>query len=107
MTKDSNTGNRLHRFSRVCKRFDIFGEKKEFNIGNSSTYNSISGSVITIFIATLLIAFTVNKTQTLYKREDYQIYETLKKNNLDRTRVFSQNETNFFAAFFVQNAATG
>ena len=89
MTKDSNKGNRLDRFSRVCKRFDNFGEKKEFNIGSSTTYNSLCGSVMTILIAALLIAFTADKVQTLFKREDYQIYETLKKNNLDRTRVFS------------------
>ena len=89
MTKDSNKGNRLDKFSRVCKRFDNFGEKKEFNIGSSTTYNSLCGSVMTILIAALLIAFTADKVQTLFKREDYQIYETLKKNNLDRTRVFS------------------
>ena len=89
MTKDSNTDRRLNRVSRVCKRFDNFGEKKEFNIGSSTTYNSLSGSVMTIVIATLLIAFAIDKFQTLFKREDYQIYETLKKNNLDRNRVFS------------------
>ena len=61
MTKDSNTGNRLDRVSRVCKRFDNFGERKEFNIGDSTTYNSLSGTVMTILIATLLIAFTVDK----------------------------------------------
>ena len=89
MTKDSNSDRRLKRVSRVCKRFDNFGEKKEFNIGSSTTYNSLSGSVMTIVIATLLIAFAIDKFQTLFKREDYQIYETLKKNNLDRNRVFS------------------
>lgn len=89
MTKDSNSDRRLNRVSRVCKRFDNFGEKKEFNIGSSTTYNSLSGSVMTIVIATLLIAFAIDKFQTLFKREDYQIYETLKKNNLDRNRVFS------------------
>ena len=89
MTKDSNSDRRLNRVSRVCKRFDNFGEKKEFNIGSSTTYNSLSGSVMTIVIATLLIAFAIDKFQTLFKREDYQIYETLKKNNLDRNRVFN------------------
>ena len=107
MTKVPNTGKRFDRVSRVCKRFDSFGEKKEFNIGISTTYNSILGSVMTILIATLLIAFTLDKAKTLIKREDYQIYETLKKNNLDRSRVFSQNETSFFAAFFIQNTVTG
>ena len=61
MTKDLKIDNRINRVSRVFKRFDNFGEKKEFNIGSSTTYNSLSGSVMTIVIATLLIAFTVDK----------------------------------------------
>ena len=44
---------------------------KTLNIDGSSSYNSISGSVLTVMIIALILAFVANKVETLIKRTDY------------------------------------
>ena len=89
MSKDNRSNGRLGRIFRVFKSVDQFGETREFNIEGSSSYNSITGSVLTVLITALILAFIVDKFETLVKRTDYQIYKIVKKNNLDKDRLFS------------------
>ena len=106
MLKDSKQGRSFSLFTRQLKKLDKFGEKRELTIGGQDSYRSVFGSLLTILIGSLLLAFIVDKYRTVVSRADFQIFEVLQKNNLDRERIFTQNETQFFFSVQVRNVLT-
>ena len=71
MPKDPKQGRCLEPFTHRLKKVDNFGEKREFTIGGQDSYKSISGSLLTILIGTLLLAFMVDKYRTVVNRDDF------------------------------------
>ena len=71
MKKDSKQSRSFSLCTRQLKKVDSFGEKRELTIGGQDSYKSIFGSLLTVLIGTVLLAFVVDKYRTVMARDDF------------------------------------
>lgn len=82
-------------------QLDLFGETTGFTIEGSKQYPSIFGTVLSLMIFTLVIIYGQNKVTVFYKKGDNSFQEIVNRNELDPTRVYSNDDINLNPSLFI------
>ena len=76
------------KFMDMYRTADFFGEKKSFHIKGKGSFKSTTGASISILLRILMLTILIKKTIDLVTKVDYQFYEIVKRQGLEKDRVF-------------------
>ena len=88
------------------EEFDQFGQSVKFNYNGKETIKSLPGSVVSIFLYFVLLAFIVQRLQQLITYNNPVISQALLTNIYDASHQFDLTENGFKIAFGVNNFRT-
>ena len=81
----------------------MFGESAAFTIEDQSTYNGVSGTIISLLLTIVVLAYGLNRAFVVYKHGDTAFQTSVEGDNLNKTKIFSFEETQFNIAVGIYN----
>ena len=90
------------RFSSFTKKADIYGDTVSFQTKGESSHKTVCGSIITTFVFTVLVGYTVIRALVYANRDDTTHLEYTKFDGLPNEQVLTYEEIGFniFVMFF-------
>ena len=81
-------------FNKITQ-YDMFGESATFTIEDQATYNGVCGTIISLLITIIVMAYGAHRAIVVYEHGDTAFQTNTERDNLNKTKVFSFAETQF------------
>ena len=94
MPKDKKKGY-MARTKYGLTHFDMFGETAAFTINGRSSHNGVCGTCVTLLICVLVLSYGLHRLSIVYTRGDTTFQKSIVKDNLDKSKAFSFEDTHF------------
>ena len=93
----------LQKIGNKMMSIDKYGEQTSFNIAGNSTYQSVFGTIISIFVLAVVIPYGFNKIIVMKERGDTSFQSITIENAFDHHQEFDFEMTKFNMMFFFTN----
>ena len=71
----------------------MFGESASFTIEEQATFKGVCGTILSLLIIVVVITYGANRAVVVYNHGDTAFQTSIEGDNLNKTKIFSFEET--------------